>query len=169
MITIRNAREEDSGVLAEIGVRAWESAMSRIGETTSMKSNARVAFQTFTSNFWLTITVVENSGVPVGWASRERLDESITDFWIDPPYQRHGFGKALLQSVEEEMIHQGLDEAAVQTHARNNGAVAFFESQGYGLHWLSVAYSPKIDRDVESVGLTKQLVPEPPEPYGPNI
>nr|WP_316653625.1 GNAT family N-acetyltransferase [uncultured Gellertiella sp.] len=169
MITVRDARGEDCEVLAEIGLRAWESAMSKIGETASMLSSARLAFRNFTSHFWLTITVVERSGTIAGWASRERLDETISDFWIDPPFQRQGLGHALLAAVEAEMVRQGLDKAAVQTHARNNRAVAFFEAEGYAIHWLSVAYSPKIDRDVESVGLSKQLVPETPEPYGPRF
>ncbi|MBB4066726.1 GNAT family N-acetyltransferase [Gellertiella hungarica] len=167
MITLRNAREEDWELLAEIGLRAWDQALSRIGETAPMLVSARQAFRNFTLSSWLTITVVEKNGIAAGWASRERLDENITDFWIDPPYQRQGLGRALLNSVEAEMIVQGLDKAAVQTHARNNHAVAFFESQGYRISWLSVAYQPKVDRDVESVGLVKQLIPDDPEPYGP--
>ncbi len=169
MISLRNAREEDFEELADIGLRAWEGAMSRIGETASMRGNARQAFRNFTMSAWLTITVIEVNGQPVGWASRERLDETISDFWIDPPFQRQGCGRALLQSVEAEMVHQGLEKAVVQTHARNNEAVAFFEAEGYSIHWLTVAYSPKIDRDIESVGLSKQLIAPTPEPYGPGI
>ncbi len=168
MITLRNAREDDGEELAEIGLRSWNQALSRIGETGSMLQSARMAFRNFTASAWLTITVVEKNGVSAGWAARERLDENITDFWIDPVYQRQGLGKALLASVEAEMIVQGLHKAAVQTHARNNQAVAFFESQGYRISWLSVAYQPKVDRDVESVGLIRQLLPDDPEPYGPN-
>ncbi len=168
MISIRNAREEDCEELAEIGLRSWDQALSLIGESTSMLSSARQAFRSFTASSWLTITIVEKNGDMAGWAARERLDEAITDFWIDPPFQRQGLGKALLASVESEMVVQGLHKATVQTHARNNHAVAFFESQGYRIHWLSVAYQPKVDRDVESVGLSKQLIPDEPEPYGPN-
>lgn len=168
MITLRNAREEDCEELAEIGLRSWSQALARIGETASMVDSARAAFRNFTASAWLTITVVEKNGLTAGWAAREALDENITDFWIDPSCQRQGLGKALLNSVESEMIVQGLHKAAVQTHARNNQAVAFFESQGYRISWLSVAYQPKVDRDVESVGLTKQLIPDEPEPYGPN-
>lgn len=168
MITLRNAREEDCEELAEIGLRSWNQALSRIGETGSMVESARAAFRNFTASAWLTITVVEKNGTMAGWAARERLDETITDFWIDPAYQRLGLGKALLNSVELEMIVQGLHKSSVQTHARNNQAVAFFESQGYRISWLSVAYQPKVDRDVELVGLTKQLIPDEPEPYGPN-
>ena len=169
MITIRNAREEDCAVLAEIGYRSWDSAMSKIGETTSMAANAMVAFESFVTHAWLTISIVESDGAVAGWAARERLDEAISDFWIDPAYKRQGLGKALLAAVEAEMVEQGLDKATVQTHARNREAVAFFESQGYRIHWLSVAYSPKLDRDVESVGLSKELVTHGAGTYGPGF
>lgn len=169
MITTRNAREDDCAILAEIGYRSWDSAMSKIGETTSMAANAMVAFESFVAHAWLTITVVESDGAIGGWAARERLDESISDFWIDPTFTRQGLGKVLLAAVEAEMVEQGLDKATVQTHARNREAVAFFESQGYRIHWLSVAYSPKLDRDVESVGLSKELVSEAAGTYGPGL
>lgn len=169
MISIRNAREEDCAILAEIGFRSWESAMSRIGETTSMAANATVTFQFFVTNAWLTITVVESDGAIAGWAARERLDETISDFWIEPAHKRQGLGRVLLAAVEAEMTGQGLDKAAVETHARNREAVTFFESQGYRIHWLSVAYSPKLDQDVESVGLSKPLRPSGDGTYGPGI
>jgi len=50
----------------------------------------------------------------------------------------------------------------IETHAQNNEAIGFFEKHGYAIHWLSVAYSPKIDRDVQSVGLSKLLVEAAP-------
>jgi [ribosomal protein S18]-alanine N-acetyltransferase len=169
MITIRNAREEDRQILAEIGYRSWDAAMSRIGETAAMAANAMVAFDSFVAHSWLTITVVESDGATAGWAAREQLDENISDLWIDPTYMRQGLGKALLAAVEAEMAEQGLDKAVVQTHARNNEAVSFFESQGYQIHWLSVAYSPKLDRDVETVGLSKPLAAATVGTYGPGI
>ena len=169
MITIRNAREDDCDMLAEIGLRAWDSAMGEVGEPGGMVDSARIVFRNFTRSSWLTITVVEHNGVAAGWASREQLDENITDFWIDPAFQRQGLGAELLKSVEAEMVGQGLDKAAIQTHARNNAAIAFFETQGYQIHWLTVAYQPKLDRDVESVGLSKQLVPDHPGTYGPGL
>lgn len=158
MATTRNAREDDVEVLAEIGFRAWEKAMDAIGEMVDMRSSAREAFVYFTRSSWLTITVVEYLGAVAGWAAREHLDELISDFWIDPQYQGQGLGKALLEEVEAEILRQGFEKARIETHAQNNEAIGFFERHGYAIHWLSVAYSPKIDRDVQSVGLSKLLV-----------
>lgn len=158
MISIRNARADDIAVLTEIGLRAWQKAMAPIGETAQLLANARAAFRTFVENDWLAITVVERDGVPAGWAAREALDEVITDFWIDPDHARQGLGTALLADVEREVREQGYREISLTSHARNDDAVGFFEKNGYRVRWLSVAYAPKLDRDVESVGLSKSLV-----------
>jgi ribosomal-protein-alanine N-acetyltransferase len=54
----------------------------------------------------------------------------------------------------------------MQTHSGNSEAIGFFRKHGYSIHWLSVAYNPKLDRDVPSVGLTKQLVSDNQGAYG---
>lgn len=167
MISIRSARQDEASALAEIGLRAWEWAMSSIDDSAALRHAAEAAFAAFTLNHWLTISVVEEDGVVAGWAARERLDETITDFWIDPVWQNRGLGKALLAALEADVRHQGFDTARLETHARNT-AVAFFERHGYAVHWLSVAYSPKLDRDIETVGLSKPLDEgEGADPYGP--
>eukprot|EP01035_Chromulina_nebulosa_P053375 gene53375-72938_t len=111
MTTIRGARQEEADLLTQIGLRAWEKAMIPVGETQGMLDNARSAFLHFTRSGWITISVVEKSGSPVGWAAREELDEMITDFWVDPDYQRQGLGSALLAEIEAEMVNQGIAEA----------------------------------------------------------
>ena len=111
--------------------------------------------------------VAEDGGRIAGWAAREKLDEEITDLWVDPVLQRRGIGTALLAAIEDEMRRSNVETADLQTHARNAPALAFFRNRGYSVNWLSVAYSPKLDRDVESVGLRRQLVENQPIGYGP--
>ncbi|MBY5457286.1 GNAT family N-acetyltransferase [Rhizobium leguminosarum] len=166
MIHIRNARDREAELLSEIGLRAWQNAMASIGESDAMIDAARNAFRNFVENDWLTITVVEQNGQVAGWAAREGLDETISDFWIDPAFTRQGLGSALLVRVEKEIADQGLEKAAMQTHSGNSEAIGFFQKHGYSIHWLSVAYNPKLDRDVPSVGLTKQLVSDSQGAYG---
>jgi ribosomal-protein-alanine N-acetyltransferase len=160
MITIRNARGDEADLLAEIGLRAWERAMSPIGGIDDFRENARAAFLNFTRSSWLTITLIEEDGSITGWAAREGLDELITDFWVDPAFKGRGLGRALLDEVESQVVQQGFETARIETHARNLEAIGFFQKNGYGINWLSVAYSPRLDRDVQSVGLSKQLVIE---------
>jgi [ribosomal protein S18]-alanine N-acetyltransferase len=166
MATTRNAREDEVDVLAEIGFRAWEKAMESIGEMTDMRDSALSAFRNFARSSWLTITVVEQHGYQAGWAAREHLDELISDFWIDPHYRGQGLGRALLAEVEADIRRQGFETARVETHAQNMEAVGFFGKNGYAINWLSIAYSPKIDRDVQSVGLSKSLVDASGAGYG---
>jgi [ribosomal protein S18]-alanine N-acetyltransferase len=162
MLTIRNAREDEAGLLTQIGLRAWAQAMGAIGGSDELQDNAFAAFSHFVQSSWLTITVIEDNGVVAGWAAREGLDETISDFWIDPDHQRRGLGAALIGEVEKEIVHQGFDRAKLETHAHNTDAVNFFEKNGYAVNWLSVAYAPKLDQDVQSVGMSKQLA-EPQE------
>ncbi len=166
MATIRNAREDEADLLAEIGFRAWEKAMIAIGEMTDMRESAWEAFRNFTRADWLTITVIDDYGLVTGWAAREKLDELVSDFWIDPQYQGQGFGGQLLTEIESEIVRQGFEEARIETHANNAEAIGFFQKHGYAINWLSIAYAPKIDRDVQSVGLRKRFVPDEPQGYG---
>lgn len=166
MVTIRKAREGDAGLLTEIGMRAWRKAMATVGEAAEMAANARDAFARFTQEGWITITIVEKSGTIAGWAAREDMDETITDFWIDPDFEGQGLGRALLEAVETELKGQGITLARLQTHAMNSAALKFFEKQGYQVNWLTISYNPKLDRDVQSVGLSKSLSEESGSGYG---
>nr|WP_234936064.1 GNAT family N-acetyltransferase [Agrobacterium rubi] len=158
VINIRAAREGESSVLAAIGLRAWANATSAIGVTEALRENARVAFENFTHSSWRAIILAEAGGVVVGWAAREHFDETITDFWVDPVYQRQGVGTALLADIERQIEARGLPLAKLESHAQNDQAVSFFRKHGYSVSWLSMKYSTKLDREVQSVGLQKQLV-----------
>ncbi len=168
MVTIRKARQEEADILAEIGLRAWQKAMIPVGGTADMADNARNAFLRFTRDGWICITVIEKSGHPSGWAAREELDEAITDFWIDPDSEGQGLGTALLGAVEAEIRDAGFGEAVLETHARNQDAVDFFRARGFAVQWLSIVYNPKLDRDLETVGMRKILVPQQDDLYAPH-
>jgi ribosomal-protein-alanine N-acetyltransferase len=167
MITVRNARQEDVNALVEIGVRAWEQAVVGVADLQVRRDYARNAFQQFLVSHWLRVTVAEFDGVLAGWASREALDDEISDLWVEPQHQKMGLGAALLAAMEAEIVAAGFEAARLQTHARNVAAVAFFQKHGYAVNWLSIDYSARLDRDVESVGLRRQLVADEPSGYGP--
>jgi ribosomal-protein-alanine N-acetyltransferase len=71
-----------------------------------------------------------------------------------------------LQNIEEDIAAQGFDTAMMQTHSGNSEAISFFQKHGYAIHWLSIAYNPKLDRDVPSVGLSKSLESADDGTYG---
>lgn len=167
MATIRNAREEDIPLLVGIGVAAWAQAAAGLADLATLRENARAAFEQFLVAHWLRVIVAEKAGTILGWAAREALDDEITDLWVDPARQRQGAGTALVAALEAEIVAAGFEAARLQTHARNDRAVGFFRNRGYGVHWLSVAYSARLDRDVESIGLRRQIVADEPVGYGP--
>ncbi|KJF68649.1 MULTISPECIES: GNAT family N-acetyltransferase [Rhizobium] len=166
MIVIRNAHEQEAKVLAAIGLRAWRQATMALGITTPLYDNAASAFSNFTRSSWLAIRVAEFGGAVAGWAAREHFNEAISDFWIDPDFQRRGIGSLLLTDVEQQILQRGFETIRLETHAQNEPAVAFFRHHGYSVRWLSVSYAPKLDRDVQSVGLQKQLVEVESSLYG---
>ncbi len=167
MISIRSARESDVPFLVGIGLRAWEQAVAGVADWGNLRQNAENAFVGFLTDHWLMIVVAEKGGTVAGWAAREELDDQITDLWVDPACQGHGVGSALLAEMERQIVEHGYEEAGLQTHARNIRALGFFKKHDYAIRWLSVAYSPKLDRDVESIGLSKHLVQEAESDYGP--
>lgn len=158
MIVIRNAHEQEAEVLAAIGLRAWRQATAALGITPTLYDNAASAFSNFTRSSWLAIRVAEFGGSVAGWAAREHFDETISDFWIDPDFQRKRVGSFLLADMERLIEGRGFDTIRLETHAQNEPAVAFFRHHGYSVRWLSISYAVKLDRDVQSVGLQKQLV-----------
>lgn len=167
MARIRNAHSDEAGLLADIGLRAWEQAMLTVGDTQSMMENARNAFRDFTRFGLQTISVVEHMGHPVGWGARENRDDKITDFWIDPAHQGRGYSKALLEAIEQDILDRGFEEVHLETHAHNERALSFFKHHGYSVRWLSVVYNPKLDRNIETVGMSRRLVTHSSMTYGP--
>ncbi len=160
MATIRNARADEADVLAAIGFRAWDSSSEGWGDAPDIRESAYRSFEAFTRNHWLSIDLAERAGQIVGWGAREKLDNSITDLWVDPVFQRQGVGAALLKHLEEEIVAHGHEMALTQVHSENSAALAFFRKAVYGVSWMTTAWSPKLDRDVDTVGLVKQLVEE---------
>ncbi|WP_377288395.1 GNAT family N-acetyltransferase [Rhizobium sp. SG2393] len=163
MVTIRIAQPREAAHLAVIGLRAWAGAVAGLADVEAMRARAERAFFYFLRDHAPAVTVAERDGVPVGWAAREKYDGTISDLWIDPAFQRQGVASALLLALEADMRAAGLETADMLTHAQNSPAIAFFQHHGYRIHWLSTQYSARMDRNVESVGMIRDIVPRPPE------
>ncbi|CAN7261614.1 MULTISPECIES: GNAT family N-acetyltransferase [Ensifer] len=157
MPVIRHAREDEVGALTAVGLRAWEGAIVGLADVGRMRRLAENAFGDFLANHWLSVSLIEVDGRPRGWAARENFDEMISDLWIEPEAQRRGLGGRLLADIELRISNDGFDAAKTKTHAKNTAAIGFFRKHGYGVTWLSTSYAPKLDRDVEYIGLGKPL------------
>lgn len=157
MMIVRLARENEVPALAAIGLDAWEKAVSGVADAQAMRRIAELSFLSFLRSSWFSVSVIETNGIVAGWAAREDKDGSISDLWIEPSLQRSGFGSSLLADLEHRILNAGFEAAVIKTHAQNAQAIGFFRKHGYAISSLSTAYAPKLDRDVESVGMTKML------------
>ncbi|WP_157928864.1 GNAT family N-acetyltransferase [Pararhizobium haloflavum] len=158
---IRPARQDDAAILADVGFRAWQDKLSvwasSPDDAAAIIPNAKAAFASFTRDGWQTILVAQIDGAIVGWGARENGDHTISDLWVDPSLQHHGAGSALLIQLENDMVAAGYKVAALETHARNEAAIAFYQRRGYAVKWLSTKYAAGLDRDIEKVGMEKSL------------
>lgn len=166
MPVIRHARQDEVGALTAIGLRAWERAIIGLADVGRMRRLAENAFADFLSAHWLAVTLIEVDGKPRGWVARESFDEVISDLWIEPEAQGRGLGGHLLADIELRILKDGFEAAKTKTHAQNTAAIGFFRKHGYGVSWLSTAYAPKLDRDVEFIGLSKPLASADADFYG---
>ncbi|MCR9134723.1 MAG: GNAT family N-acetyltransferase [Alphaproteobacteria bacterium] len=158
MIDIRPATSRDSHTLALIGIRSWESAVIGWGENTeAVQTNARNAYHEFCSKHWTRIVLAQDGGAVLGWAAREKLDNNITDLWIDPEHQRKGAGKKLLAALEKDIAKAGYDSVILETHAKNEPAIGFYEHFGYRVVSLSVGYSAGLGQDIQIVKMHRDL------------
>jgi len=157
MISVRLAREDEIVLLTTIGLAAWEKAVSGLADAQGMRRVAELSFLSFLRSHWFSVSVIESGGTVVGWAAREDRDGNISDLWIGPAVQRSGLGSALLAELESRILAEGFGAAVIKTHAQNTQAIGFFRKHGYSISSLSTAYAPKLDRDVETVGMTKTL------------
>lgn len=157
MISVRVARENEIPDLTAVGLDAWERAVFGLADVKSMRRIAELSFLSFLRSQWFAVSVIETGGVVAGWAAREDNDGSISDLWIAPALQRSGFGSLLLTDLERAIKADGFEASTVKTHAQNRQAIGFFHKHGYSVSSLSTAYAPKLDRDVESIGMTKML------------
>lgn len=161
MDTVRSAREQDVPLLSAIGFAAWQRAVVGLVDSQQMGRVAELSFLSFLGKNWPIVSVVERDGAMAGWAAREDGDGSISDLWIVPQFQRTGLGSLLLSDLERRIRAEDFEVAAIKTHAQNVQAIAFFKKHDYAIRWLLTTYSPKLDRDVESVGMSKMFESQP--------
>ncbi|MEI2301722.1 GNAT family N-acetyltransferase [Ensifer sp. MJa1] len=154
---IRHARAGDVERLTAIGLDAWHSAIAGLSDGERMRRVAEAVFFRFLSDHWLSVLLVEAEGDIRGWTARENFDNAISDLWVEPSAQGRGLGVLLLGEIEARIVKDRFETVTTKTHARNDRAVRFFRKGGYGVSWLSTAYSPQLDSDVEFIGLRKIL------------
>ncbi len=85
-----------------------------------------------------TFLILEESGKPVGFAAFSVKDEAakaykLNKIYLLPQTQGKGYGKALLQAVEQEVKLSGATLLDLNVN-RHNPAKGFYERCGYQVH-----------------------------------
>ncbi len=84
-------------------------------------------------------------------------------------FSRQGLGGKLLSAVEEQVLAAGFYSIRLESHASNEWALSFFRKHGYNVSWLSMKYARKLDREVQTIGLRKELKEFDTTTYGPSF
>ncbi|MAY63802.1 MAG: GNAT family N-acetyltransferase [Rhizobiales bacterium] len=156
MLSLRPASSSDVPRLAEIGLSAWELAVSDWGENPeTLRESAEAAYANFCTEHWTEILIGEWDGETAGWGACENADDLVTDLWVLPAFQSRGIGTRLLAHLEQEIAKRGYHHARIDTHAGNLRAIKLFKELGYHVHAYAVSYTPVLDRDVDKVEMIK--------------
>lgn len=152
MVVIRQALPSDAAALADIGVRAWTSHIFTFEpDTRGLRARARRAFEDFVEDHLDTVVAAEADRAVRGWGAREKADERISDLWVDPDWQRRGIGSTLLAALMRDIRDAGYASVRLDTHARNTGAVRFYERHGFQVVERRRELSTSLGRPVEKI------------------
>jgi ribosomal-protein-alanine N-acetyltransferase len=50
---------------------------------------------------------------------------------VAPQYRRHGLARQMMQCIEQQAAEAGCDAVALHVSVENDGAIAFYETEGY--------------------------------------
>ncbi|MBD2463822.1 GNAT family N-acetyltransferase [Oscillatoria sp. FACHB-1407] len=78
---------------------------------------------------WESFTVAEVAGHIVGLVQLK--ENFVHELWVDPSYQRHGVGKALLEHAEMVSLQAGYLATKASVFAENLNALKFYLSQNW--------------------------------------
>lgn len=124
-------REYSSGDLANI------FALDEICFDPPFRFSARVMQQFAEARNALTV-VAENEASEVGGfciAHVERAGKGLRAYVVTldvaPQYRRHGLARQMLERIEQQAVEAGCEAMALHVSVENEGAVAFYEHEGY--------------------------------------
>lgn len=153
---IRAARSTEVKTLAALGVIAWEQALDNSGENIqNFIEGARSTYFHFCSNNWPIIVVVEHGREALGWGAVDPNQNTITDLWVLPEFQRQGLGGLLLAELEKQVSSREFETIELETHAKNTNAISFFKKHGFAVSSLKSSYVASLDKSVDTIEMRK--------------
>lgn len=85
----------------------------------------------------LTVVAETETGEIAGFciAHAERAGKGLRAYVVTldvaPEYRRHGLARQMMEGIEEQAIEAGCDSMELHVSVNNEGAIAFYEREGY--------------------------------------
>lgn len=143
--------------MAEIAVRAWQTAARDIVLTDESRSELQAKFLRDLRGNADGVLLAERCGEIYGWGARVPKSNYISDLWVDPTHHSQGVGGALLGALMAQIVLDGFAEAEIGTHADNSPAIGLYEKAGFKTYHRSEEWSESFGRKVEKVRMQVKL------------
>lgn len=143
--------------MAELAVRAWQTAARAIGLTDESRSLLKAKFLRDLNENADGVLLAEREGRICGWGARVSNSNYISDLWIDPPYHGQGLGGLLLNALMAQILLDGFAEAEIGTHADNLPAIGLYRRTGFAIYRQEEEWSESFGHRVEKVRMKASL------------
>lgn len=132
---IRQARDEDHDVLAQIWFQGWHDAHALHVPQALTELRTKESFYIRLRQMLVNTLVSGPIGAPVGFCAVK--DDEIYQMYAHRNAKGTGVAAALISAGCQEIARQGFDRARLDVIAQNSRARAFYEKTGWvsqGLH-----------------------------------
>lgn len=154
---IRRASPGEFVLMAELAVRAWQTAARNITLTNESWAGLQAKFLRDLYENADGVLLAERSSEICGWGARVPKSDYISDLWIDPAHHGQGLGGALLDALMAQIVLNGFSDAEIGTHADNLPAIGLYEKLGFRIYQRSEEWSASFERNVEKVRMRTDL------------
>ena len=166
---IRQADSEDALAIATIHVRSWQHAYrdllpeDRLGSLSIAEREQQWIRNLDPANPTKTVVIEENDEI-VGFASWGMVPDSqpptamLYSMYLDPSAMGKGYGSALMQAVEVDMIAAGALAGTLHVLRDNTPTRAFYEHHGWKVEPDSEQRETFFAIDVDTVVYSKHFL-----------
>ncbi len=161
MLHLRPAIKSDISAIIAISASAYWSNFTWLepdaGETPGYRDLVRQMHEREAAEYWPSIIIAEFDGKAGGWGGRFPKANEIAEMWVAAAWQGKGAGSALIARFLADIAAEGHNEAWIETHRRNTGAIRLYERMGFSIDHETQRWSKGLKRDIPLVRLRQPL------------
>jgi [ribosomal protein S18]-alanine N-acetyltransferase len=155
-LTLRHAHIAEAARLGMLAHSAWRGSLMAFfanGEACSARMASDLVL--YCVGATEDMVVADREGIGVGWGARER--NYIPYLWVLPGLQGNGIGSVLLARLEDDMAASGFDRSVLDTLARHERAIRFYNDHGYEITQRGEMPTRAGGQRIEKVRMVKVL------------